>query len=721
MLVVMKATEFVNPGQVPVIVADCPLYTQQKKCQWKFPDEVGESKMVCFMGFLHIEMMSQECGGKLLAGSGWDRMFALAKIFNTGVAASLLSGKHVKRTRYAYQLTLAWLHVLKIQAYEGYCQEGYGPHESMEMWENRLRNNAPTTSYWLTVRDYLRINCRLIRGQRVRNWPLTLNALEDLCPWLFAFGHTNYAHWMPVFLKDMANLPDTHPAVHEAFMEGKFVVQRGDKKFSLMPLDQSQEHSIKFLKEDSGPKGLYAQQEEKEINELSKPEVLRAIDEFEVACFSASSEKESLEHPESSAAEQKKFLNHLKELCNLAKEDKIVSPFKEMGTELITLDTGEVIDHEISNSLREAPNIGKAMFIEFVRDRIEKATKPLSDVIPRANLLTFTNRPPVDLKKGASKLGSAKANTALVTKLFMSLQARPDLNIDDFFKHENQHEPPSLSDQGKLRSGTKSDILRCLPGMPGPGPSPSAKEASVVVLDMAAVIHIIKTQRARVFGEYTQMDLMPYLHSLMTDRTTRVDEVWDKYIEASLKSQTRVKRGGTAGYRTQVSAKIPLPKGAQWQKFLKDSQNKDELFQYISDELQKTTAGSKYHLLTTKANLVLSNKPTDLEALSPCQQEEADTRMMLHLRHTAEQGHTKAYLRTVDSDVVVLAINLFHELGLSEQSTTSQNCWDLKNAKHCPSSTRSQDVTLYQQCMELAKKLHGMRGQLTQKSPTPSL
>ena len=176
----------------------------------------------------------------------------------------------------------------------------------------------------------------------------------------------------------------------------------------------------------------------------------------------------------------------------------------------------------------------------------------------------------MDLKKGASKLESAKANTALVTKLFMSLQAR--LDIDDFFKHENQREPPSLSDQGKLRSGTKSDIRGCLPGMSGPGPSPSAKEASVVVLDMAAVIHIIKSQRARVFGEYTQMDLMPYLHSLITDRTTRVDAVWDKYIEARLKSQTRVKRGRTAGCRTRVSTKIPLPKGAQWQNFLRQSE-----------------------------------------------------------------------------------------------------------------------------------------------------
>lgn len=64
-----------------------------------------------------------------------------------------------------------------------------------------------------------------------------------------------------------------------------------------------------------------------------------------------------------------------------SKEDKINNPFKEMGTELITLDTGEVIGHEISNSLRKAPNIGIAMFTQFVRDRIEKATKPLSDVI----------------------------------------------------------------------------------------------------------------------------------------------------------------------------------------------------------------------------------------------------------------------------------------------------------------------------------------------------
>ncbi|KAJ8403174.1 hypothetical protein AAFF_G00353910 [Aldrovandia affinis] len=174
-----------------------------------------------------------------------------------------------------------------------------------------------------------------------------------------------------------------------------------------LTLDAPEGATIK-LPDDFAIVPLYGQHEEKEIIELSKPEVLWAIDEFEGACFSASSNKESLEHPESSAAEQKKFLNHLKALCDLVKDDKVVNPFKEMGPDLITLDTGEVMDHEISNCLREAPNIGKAMFMEFVRDIIEKATKPFSDVIPRANLFTFTNRLPVDLKKGANKLGSAK-------------------------------------------------------------------------------------------------------------------------------------------------------------------------------------------------------------------------------------------------------------------------------------------------------------------------
>ena len=70
------------------------------------------------------------------------------------------------------------------------------------------------------------------------------------------------------------------------------------------------------------------------------------------------------------------------------------------------------MDPTIIDCLQKAHGIGKDMFTEFVSSRIEKASKPLSDVIKKAKLFTFTNRSPADLKKGA--VGSAKSNATLV-------------------------------------------------------------------------------------------------------------------------------------------------------------------------------------------------------------------------------------------------------------------------------------------------------------------
>ena len=161
-------------------------------------------------------------------------------------------------------------------------------------------------------------------------------------------------------------------------------------------------------------------------------------------------------------------------------------------------------------------------------------------------------------------------------------------------------------------------------------------------------------------------------------------------------------KGGELG----STVKAHVQKGAEWQKYPKDSDNKDELFRLLSEQLVQNTINASYHLLTMKAVLVLSNRPTGVTALSPCHQEEAYTRMMLHVRHAAEQDHTKACLRTIHTDVAVLAIHHFHQPRLSElwigfsqgrhsekcQFITSLNSWDLVAARHFSSSIHSQDV-----------------------------
>ena len=60
----------------------------------------------------------------------------------------------------------------------------------------------------------------------------------------------------------------------------------------------------------------------------------------------------------------------------------------------------------------------------------------------------------------------------------------------------------------------------------------------------------------------------------------------------------------------------------------------------------------------------MSNKPFDLSKISPSDHEEADTHMLLHLYSAVMDNHKKTYIRTVDSDVVVICIHVFHKLVL---------------------------------------------------------
>ena len=51
----------------------------------------------------------------------------------------------------------------------------------------------------------------------------------------------------------------------------------------------------------------------------------------------------------------------------------------------------------------------------------------------------------------------------------------------------------------------------------------------------------------------------------------------------------------------------------------------------------------------------------DIDGFSLCNHEGTDARMLLHLKDFSATGHCKVSLKTVDTDVVVIAISLFHK------------------------------------------------------------
>ena len=106
------------------------------------------------------------------------------------------------------------------------------------------------------------------------------DALTELAPWFYALDHTNYARWIPVHLKDIAELPNRHPVVTTEFNDGKFVVHKTQQIFSGIPIDQAHEQNNALIKGDGEAVGLTDNPSALQRWMIAGPEVSRVVEEF---------------------------------------------------------------------------------------------------------------------------------------------------------------------------------------------------------------------------------------------------------------------------------------------------------------------------------------------------------------------------------------------------------------------------------------------------------
>jgi len=201
-------------------------------------------------------------------------------------------------------------------------------------------------------------------------------------------------------------------------------------------------------------------------------------------------------------------------------------------------------------------------------------TKPIDDTIHRNRLKLFVGSRTKTASKEKQQLTLMKCDVELFSRLYITCQTI-DGNLEDIFQQENQAWPPALSDGGRLRLSTKSDILTCLDDL---YPSQTkTHDATCIVLDGAAIKQMMKPAAAKTFDEYAQQVFIPYISSQLRS-VSRVDLVWDIYKDDSLKGTARAKRG--KGLRRHVVGKAALP--GNWQNFLRIDSNKRELFNFLS-------------------------------------------------------------------------------------------------------------------------------------------
>ena len=132
--------------------------------------------------------------------------------------------------------------------------------------------------------------------------------------------------------------------------------------------------------------------------------------------------------------------------------------------------------------------------------------------------------------------------------------------------------------------------------------------------------------------------------------------MWDTYKEGSLKETTRETRG--QGIRRRVIPQAKLPK--DFSSFLRDPNNKEEFFELLSEDINTVELPPEKIVRITKGQSVITKGPVG--PMPNSDQEEADTRMCLHIADAAKHGARKIMVSTVDTDVIVILIGIFFRL-----------------------------------------------------------
>jgi len=251
-----------------------------------------------------------------------------------------------------------------------------------------------------------------------------------------------------------------------------------------------------------------------------------------------------------------------------------------------------------------------------------------------------------------------KADFSLFARLYIASSSREN-DINEFFQHENQPFPPSLSEFGKLRYAKKSDIVTCLVSA---NKSPGTFDAPAVdakILEGSVIVHQLKPKAGTNFGQYAADVFCPYIMKQFDNCTRRIDVVFDTYKADSLKEATRLKRGKT-DYRSLIGSRTPTPP-KNWENFLQNDDNKTQLFAFLAAEIVNA-AQQKCVVVNSCSTVASSIALPKLSELLPTNHEEGDTKVILHAFHQAASNAKSIIIRTVDSDVIVLAVSFFHSL-----------------------------------------------------------
>ena len=100
-----------------------------------------------------------------------------------------------------------------------------------------MLKQSRTAKLWLQYSEMIQILRQFIKAERTGNWPLHLQSIQYMLPFLAASGHNLYTKTAYVYLMTMQALEKDHPDVYESFTNGNHVIRRSDRYWAGISTD----------------------------------------------------------------------------------------------------------------------------------------------------------------------------------------------------------------------------------------------------------------------------------------------------------------------------------------------------------------------------------------------------------------------------------------------------------------------------------------------------
>ena len=307
----------------------------------------------------------QECSGIVTA-------FCNSGIETFGSNTFLICNS-ITATRYHKQVLVLALELLKNRGYEKYKEMHYDKEGSdllfdtplsLSSWNEKFRTEQPQADYFSLCQEIDLSILEFVRCYRLADLDGFVDSLRVLCPYVFVTNHHHYSRNIPVFLRDLYSLKERHSCLYEELkVNGNFMGRKTNHRFSSIPIDQTTEHTVCWLKNESGVIGNLDDPQTVRRHQAAIPELARIVKEFE----SDVDDEKDLHHEMYPKFQQ----NFRKDVLALVESfENLGNPWLETSGLLYELNESIVMPDEVVENIRNMKMIGEERFTEFLESRI---------------------------------------------------------------------------------------------------------------------------------------------------------------------------------------------------------------------------------------------------------------------------------------------------------------------------------------------------------------